>query len=89
MKYLTSVNAPLVKYALSTVNQVGKEIGKLFDNVGYQWKPTGRKFTLGEQCPLTRFTESKVVHVKQSKSVSTSDIMITGRFSNTSQKPLT
>ncbi|GKC58676.1 hypothetical protein Tco_1086274, partial [Tanacetum coccineum] len=53
MKYLTSVNAPLVKYALSTVNQVGKEIGKLFDNVGYQWKPTRRKFTLGEQCPLT------------------------------------
>nr|GEW04619.1 putative reverse transcriptase, RNA-dependent DNA polymerase [Tanacetum cinerariifolium] len=28
-------------------------------------KPTGRKFTLGEQCPLTRFTISKVVPVIQ------------------------
>ncbi|GJR17545.1 integrase, catalytic region, zinc finger, CCHC-type containing protein [Tanacetum coccineum] len=27
----------------------------------HTWKPTGRKFTLGEQCPLTRFTKSKVV----------------------------
>nr|GEW17311.1 hypothetical protein [Tanacetum cinerariifolium] len=52
-------------------------------------KPTRRKFTLGKQCPLTRFTESKVVPVKQPKSVSTSDIVITERFSNTSQKPLT
>ncbi|GJZ26477.1 hypothetical protein Tco_0570730 [Tanacetum coccineum] len=45
--------------------------------------PTGRKFTLGEQCPLTRFTQSKVVHVKQPENVSTE------RLSNTSQKPLT
>ncbi|GKA22083.1 hypothetical protein Tco_0708045 [Tanacetum coccineum] len=52
-------------------------------------KPTRRKFTLGEQCPLTRFTESKVVLVKQPKSVSTSDIVITERLSNTSQKSLT
>ncbi|GJT15231.1 retrovirus-related pol polyprotein from transposon TNT 1-94 [Tanacetum coccineum] len=32
---------------------------------GYQWRPTGRKFTLGEQCPLTRINISKVVHVIQ------------------------
>ncbi|GJU06683.1 integrase, catalytic region, zinc finger, CCHC-type containing protein, partial [Tanacetum coccineum] len=44
----------LVKDVLSTVKQVWKETGKLFVNVGYQWKPTRRKFTLGEQCPLTR-----------------------------------
>ncbi|GJY50164.1 hypothetical protein Tco_0440120 [Tanacetum coccineum] len=50
---------------------------------------TGRKFTLGEQCPVNRFTESKVVPIKQPKSVSTSDIVITERLSNTSQKPLT
>ncbi|GKA99418.1 retrovirus-related pol polyprotein from transposon TNT 1-94 [Tanacetum coccineum] len=24
-----------------------------------KWKPTGKKFTLGEQCPLTRITKSK------------------------------
>nr|GEX17316.1 integrase, catalytic region, zinc finger, CCHC-type, peptidase aspartic, catalytic [Tanacetum cinerariifolium] len=51
--------------------------------------PIGRKFTLEEQCPLTRFTESKVVPVKQPKSVSTSGIVITERLSTNSQKPLT
>nr|GEV50652.1 retrovirus-related Pol polyprotein from transposon TNT 1-94 [Tanacetum cinerariifolium] len=51
--------------------------------------PTRRKFTLGEHYPLTRFTESKVVPVPQPKSISTSDIVITERLSNTSQKPLT
>ncbi|GJW12926.1 hypothetical protein Tco_1578753, partial [Tanacetum coccineum] len=56
VKYLTSVNAPpLIKDVLRTVKQVWKETWKLFVNVGYQWKPTGRKFTLEEQCPLTRF----------------------------------
>ncbi|GJW84855.1 hypothetical protein Tco_0158000 [Tanacetum coccineum] len=54
-----------------------------------KWKPTGKKFTLGEQCPLTTFTKSKVVPVKQPENVSTSDIVITKRFSNTSHKPLT
>ncbi|GJY60573.1 hypothetical protein Tco_0461230 [Tanacetum coccineum] len=34
--------------------QVWKATGKIFVNAGYQWKPTGRKFTLGEQYPLTR-----------------------------------
>nr|GEU71562.1 integrase, catalytic region, zinc finger, CCHC-type, peptidase aspartic, catalytic [Tanacetum cinerariifolium] len=53
------------------------------------WQPTRRKFTLGEQCPLTRFIESKVVPVKQPKSVSTSDIVIIERLSKTSQKALT
>nr|GEW69567.1 retrovirus-related Pol polyprotein from transposon TNT 1-94 [Tanacetum cinerariifolium] len=45
------------------------------------WKPTGRKFTLGEQCSLTRFTESKVVPLQQPEHVSTSEIVITERFS--------
>ncbi|GJV13605.1 hypothetical protein Tco_1355146 [Tanacetum coccineum] len=59
VKYLTSVNAlPFVKDVLSTFKQVWKETGKLFVNVGYQWKPTGRKFTLGEQCPLTRLLKT-------------------------------
>nr|GEU58151.1 retrovirus-related Pol polyprotein from transposon TNT 1-94 [Tanacetum cinerariifolium] len=53
------------------------------------WKPTRRKFTLGEQCPLTRFTKSKVVPLQQPEHVRSSEIVITKRFSNTSQKPLT
>nr|GEU34629.1 hypothetical protein [Tanacetum cinerariifolium] len=32
-------------------------------NIGYQWIPTGRTFTLGEQCPLPRNARPKVVHV--------------------------
>ncbi|GKC20277.1 retrovirus-related pol polyprotein from transposon TNT 1-94 [Tanacetum coccineum] len=54
-----------------------------------EYKPTRRKFTLGEQCPLTRFTKSKVVPVKQPECVSSSNIVITERFSNNSQQPLT
>ncbi|GJS05051.1 hypothetical protein Tco_0321559 [Tanacetum coccineum] len=53
------------------------------------WKPTGRKFTLGEQCPLTRFTKSKVVPVKQTERVRSNTIVITKKFNNNSQKPLT
>nr|GEX02470.1 retrovirus-related Pol polyprotein from transposon TNT 1-94 [Tanacetum cinerariifolium] len=44
---------------------VNEATGKLFATVGHQWRLTGRKFTLGEQCPLTRITISKVVHVNQ------------------------
>ncbi|GKA86724.1 hypothetical protein Tco_0808435 [Tanacetum coccineum] len=52
-------------WRVKPVKQVWQATGKLFTNVGFQWQPTGRKFTLGEQCPLTRFTESKVVPVKR------------------------
>nr|GEU49720.1 retrovirus-related Pol polyprotein from transposon TNT 1-94 [Tanacetum cinerariifolium] len=76
-------------YVLSTVKQVWKEIGKLFVNVGYQWKTIRRKFTLGEQCLLTRFTKSKVVPLSQPKHVSSSEIVITKKLNNTSQTPLT
>ncbi|GJU16315.1 retrovirus-related pol polyprotein from transposon TNT 1-94 [Tanacetum coccineum] len=71
------------------VKQAWKAIGKLFANVGYQWKPTRKKFTLGEQCPLTRFTKFKVEPLQQLEHVSSSEIMITERFSNTTQNPLT
>nr|GEV25807.1 integrase, catalytic region, zinc finger, CCHC-type, peptidase aspartic, catalytic [Tanacetum cinerariifolium] len=71
------------------IKQVRKAIGKLLTNVGYQWKPTGRIFTLGKQCPLTRFTKSKVVPVQQTENVSTSKSVITEILSHTSQRPLT
>ncbi|GKE12201.1 integrase, catalytic region, zinc finger, CCHC-type containing protein, partial [Tanacetum coccineum] len=58
-------------------------------NNNYQWKPTGKKCTLGEQCPLTRFTQSKVVPLQRPKHVSTCEIVIIERFSNTTQTPLT
>ncbi|GJT00081.1 hypothetical protein Tco_0821250 [Tanacetum coccineum] len=70
VNYLHSVNAsPSVKNVMrkvkkvwkpKQVKQVWKATGKLLTNVGYQWKPTGRIFTLGEQCPLTRLSTSNV-----------------------------
>nr|GEW09962.1 copia protein [Tanacetum cinerariifolium] len=71
------------------VKQVWKATGTMFTTIGYQWKPTGRIFTLGEQCPLTRFTHPKVVPAKQTKNVSTSKSMIIENSSHTSQIALT
>nr|GEV07312.1 hypothetical protein [Tanacetum cinerariifolium] len=42
-------------------------------NVGSKWKPTERKFTLGDTCPLTRITKPDVVPLEKSRSVSTSE----------------
>ncbi|GJR41956.1 retrovirus-related pol polyprotein from transposon TNT 1-94, partial [Tanacetum coccineum] len=64
---LSSVNAtPTVKIVLNKGKQIWKPKGKLFDNrkkftlgklnCGYQWRPTGKKFTLGELCPLTKLS---------------------------------
>ncbi|GJU08346.1 retrovirus-related pol polyprotein from transposon TNT 1-94, partial [Tanacetum coccineum] len=99
VNYLNYVNAsPFVKnvvrkvlqvWKLKQVKQVWKPTCKILTNVGYQWIPTGRTFTLGEQCPLTRLTKSKVVPAKQTEHVSTSKTMITRKLSNTFQKPLT
>nr|GEW65506.1 hypothetical protein [Tanacetum cinerariifolium] len=99
IKYLNSVNATSsaknvvrkVKQAWKPkhVKQVWKATGKVLTTVGYQWKPTERIFTLGEQCPLTRFTHPKVVPAKQPEHVSTSNSMITENSSHTSQKLLT
>ncbi|GJQ90657.1 retrovirus-related pol polyprotein from transposon TNT 1-94 [Tanacetum coccineum] len=90
--YLHSVNAsPSVNNVVCKVKQVWKPkqvrqiwkaTGKVLTSVGYQWRPTGRIFTLGEQCPLTRLTKPKVVPAKQTENVSTSKSVLT-------QKPLT
>ncbi|GKA36454.1 hypothetical protein Tco_0722945 [Tanacetum coccineum] len=43
------------------LKQVWKPTCKILTNVGYQWMPTGRTFTLGEQFPLTRITKPNAV----------------------------
>nr|GEX18341.1 integrase, catalytic region, zinc finger, CCHC-type, peptidase aspartic, catalytic [Tanacetum cinerariifolium] len=62
----------------------------IMPNVGSKWKPTGRKFTLGDTCPLTRITKPELVPLEKSGSVSTSEpannVIVTPRFS---KKPLT
>nr|GEV76466.1 integrase, catalytic region, zinc finger, CCHC-type, peptidase aspartic, catalytic [Tanacetum cinerariifolium] len=97
--HLNSVNGPsFAKTVVRKVNQVWKPThvkklwkatGTVLTTVGYQWKPTGRIFTLGEQCPLTRFTHPKVVPTKQPENVSTSKSVIIENSSHTSQKLLT
>ncbi|GJS74531.1 hypothetical protein Tco_0707372 [Tanacetum coccineum] len=75
--YLNSVNAsPSIHNVVrkvkqvwkpKQVRQVWKATGKVLTSVGHQWRPTGRIFTLGEQCPLTRLTKPKVVSAKQTE----------------------
>nr|GEW75679.1 integrase, catalytic region, zinc finger, CCHC-type, peptidase aspartic, catalytic [Tanacetum cinerariifolium] len=98
IKYLNSVNASSsaknvmrkVKQVWKPkhVKQVWKATGTVLTTVGYQWKSMGRIFTLGKQCPLTRFTHPKAMPTKQPKNVSTSKSVITKNSSHTSQKPL-
>ncbi|GJW82475.1 integrase, catalytic region, zinc finger, CCHC-type containing protein [Tanacetum coccineum] len=91
--FYTKRSQELLEYVIDTCpkefSKRDKKVATTPLNRNKQWKPTRRKFTLGEQCPLTRFTKSKVVPSKQPEHVSSSEILITERFSNTSQKPLT
>ncbi|GJY82929.1 retrovirus-related pol polyprotein from transposon TNT 1-94 [Tanacetum coccineum] len=53
----------------SLQHNIWKPTGKVFTEVGYKWKPTGRLFTIvGNVCPLTRFTPTKVVNLKETTS---------------------
>ncbi|GKD63141.1 hypothetical protein Tco_1305249 [Tanacetum coccineum] len=74
VKNLNSMNAKNPKVNNdATVKQVWKATGKIFASVGSKWRPTGRNFTLGDTCPLTRITKPEVVPLEKSGSVSTSE----------------
>jgi hypothetical protein len=61
-----TMKSPVMNVACAKpVKQVWSKTGKVFTNVGYQWRPTGRKFTLRKKCPMTRITNCKVVPIKQ------------------------
>ncbi|GJV06868.1 retrovirus-related pol polyprotein from transposon TNT 1-94 [Tanacetum coccineum] len=46
--------------------QVWKPMGKVYTDIGYKWKPTGRTITIvRNKCPLTRFTSTKIVPPKE------------------------
>ncbi|GJU71421.1 hypothetical protein Tco_1262826, partial [Tanacetum coccineum] len=53
-KQIWQPKGKLFDNSLKKTKQVWKATRKLFANVGYQWRPTGKKFSLGELCPLTR-----------------------------------
>ncbi|GKC15372.1 integrase, catalytic region, zinc finger, CCHC-type containing protein, partial [Tanacetum coccineum] len=55
-KQIWQPKGKLFDNSLKKTKQVWKATGKLFANVGYQWRPTGKKFALGELCPLTRLS---------------------------------
>ncbi|GJW96933.1 retrovirus-related pol polyprotein from transposon TNT 1-94 [Tanacetum coccineum] len=42
--------------SLNKSKRVWKATGKLFADIGYQWRPTGNFFSLGELCPLTKLS---------------------------------
>ncbi|GKB49043.1 hypothetical protein Tco_0899796, partial [Tanacetum coccineum] len=60
-----------LKETVETLREIWKASGKLFVRVGHQWKPTGRTFTLGEQCPLTRYQRKHKHEQVSSISIST------------------
>ncbi|GJR24988.1 retrovirus-related pol polyprotein from transposon TNT 1-94 [Tanacetum coccineum] len=56
-----------VKFGLNKMNSATEPISKVFTEIGYSWKPTGRIFTIvGNRCPLTRITSNKEVPLKES-----------------------
>ncbi|GKD72967.1 hypothetical protein Tco_1331249, partial [Tanacetum coccineum] len=88
-----SVNKKKVEVHPRNNKSIWKKVNRVDSSISskqiFEWKPTGRKFTLGEQCPLTRFTNPKVVLSQTPDRVHPSEIVISERLSNTSQKPLT
>ncbi|GKC51375.1 retrovirus-related pol polyprotein from transposon TNT 1-94 [Tanacetum coccineum] len=61
-KQIRKPKGKLSDNSLNKTKQVWKATGKLFANVGYQWRPTGNKFALGELCPLTRlFVQCSII----------------------------
>ncbi|GJW34625.1 hypothetical protein Tco_0057545 [Tanacetum coccineum] len=51
---------------LKNKKQVWKPTSRVYTKIGYKWKLTGRTFTIvRNKCPLTRFTSTKVVLLKE------------------------
>ena len=51
--------------SVKSVKQVWSKTGKVFTNVGYQWRPTGRKFTPRKMCPVSRTTNSRDMPIRK------------------------
>nr|GEW09310.1 integrase, catalytic region, zinc finger, CCHC-type, peptidase aspartic, catalytic [Tanacetum cinerariifolium] len=76
LEYVHDVNVMSKSKPVKRKNkkQIWKPTGKVYIEIGYKWKPTGRTFTIvRNKFPLTRFTSTKVVPLKEIiiKSVST------------------
>ncbi|GKC74208.1 retrovirus-related pol polyprotein from transposon TNT 1-94, partial [Tanacetum coccineum] len=89
--YLNDVNAHVKsksvksRSAKSKKKKIWKPTCKVYTNVRYSWKPTGRIFTIdGNIFPLTRIISTKVVPLR--KSISTTLVKQTQPSSNKSRK---
>ncbi|GJW76309.1 retrovirus-related pol polyprotein from transposon TNT 1-94 [Tanacetum coccineum] len=86
--YIQKTNVPVPPRVVITYLQ-SVNASPSVKNVVCKVKPTGRIFTLGEQCPLTSLTKPKVMLATQTKNVSTSKSMINNKLSHIAQKPVT
>ncbi|GJY15146.1 retrovirus-related pol polyprotein from transposon TNT 1-94 [Tanacetum coccineum] len=70
--YVNDVNVrSKSKSKRNKMRKIWKPTGKVFSEIRYNWKPTGRTFTIvGNRCPLTRITSTKVVPTKETSTKS-------------------
>ncbi|GJX18540.1 retrovirus-related pol polyprotein from transposon TNT 1-94, partial [Tanacetum coccineum] len=67
--YINNVNARAKSKYVKKISKrkVRKPTRKVFTNIGYIWRPTGRTFTIvGNACPLTRITTTTKVPLRKS-----------------------
>ncbi|GJS21729.1 hypothetical protein Tco_0450361 [Tanacetum coccineum] len=68
LDFINDVNARTKSKSVkkSSKRKVWKPTGKVFINIGYTWRPTGRNITIvGNVCPLTRITTSAEVPLRK------------------------
>ncbi|GJW52959.1 retrovirus-related pol polyprotein from transposon TNT 1-94 [Tanacetum coccineum] len=68
LDFINNVNARKKSKSVkkNSKRKVWKTIRKVFTNIGYIWRPTGRTFTIvGNACPLTRITTSTEVPLRK------------------------
>ncbi|GJU91981.1 hypothetical protein Tco_1304404 [Tanacetum coccineum] len=68
LDFINNVNARTKSKSVkkSSKRKVWKPTRKVFTNIGYNWRPTGRTFTIVENaCPLTKITTTAEVPLKK------------------------
>nr|GEY24253.1 hypothetical protein [Tanacetum cinerariifolium] len=69
LDFVKNVNSHAKSAKKHKKQNIWKPTGHVFTEVEFKWKPTGRTFTIvGNSCPLTRITSTKVVPPKQTTS---------------------
>ncbi|GJR75154.1 hypothetical protein Tco_0087519 [Tanacetum coccineum] len=72
--FINDVNARVKSKSVkkSSKKKIWKPTEKMFINIGYTWRPTGRNFTIvGNACPLTRITTTAEVPLRKPTALET------------------